>query len=38
MKVGNATIPSFDVVAAYDKAKGMTAAFEKGVNIALHDA
>ncbi|TAU02048.1 MFS transporter [Rhizobium ruizarguesonis] len=38
VKVGNATIPSFDVVAAGDKAKGMTAAFEKGVNIALHDA
>ncbi|MBA9032408.1 MFS transporter [Rhizobium leguminosarum] len=38
VKVGNATIPSFDVVAASDKAKGMTAAFEKGVNIALHDA
>ncbi|HWT58258.1 MAG TPA: MFS transporter [Rhizobium sp.] len=38
VKVGNETIPSFDVVAAGDKAKGMTAAFEKGVNIALHDA
>ncbi|NKM57556.1 MFS transporter [Rhizobium anhuiense] len=38
VKVGNATIPSFDVVAAGDKAKGMSAAFEKGVNIALHDA
>ncbi|AXA40527.1 MFS transporter [Rhizobium leguminosarum] len=38
VKVGNATIPSFDVGAAGDKAKGMTAAFEKGVNIALHDA
>ncbi|PDS79439.1 MFS transporter [Rhizobium sp. L43] len=38
VKIGNATIPSFDVVAAGDKAKGMTAAFEKGVNIALHDA
>ncbi|AUW45026.1 MFS transporter [Rhizobium leguminosarum] len=38
VKVGNATIPSFDVVAAGDKAKGMTGAFEKGVNIALHDA
>jgi len=34
VKVGNATIPSFDVVAAGDKAKSMTAAFEKGVNIA----
>ncbi|MBY5649747.1 MULTISPECIES: MFS transporter [Rhizobium] len=38
VKVGNATIPSFDVVAAGDKAKGMTAAFEKSVNIALQDA
>ncbi|MBB2749426.1 UNVERIFIED_ORG: MFS family permease [Rhizobium aethiopicum] len=38
VKVGNGTIASFDVVAAGDKAKGMTAAFEKGVNIALHDA
>ncbi|OWV89034.1 MFS transporter [Rhizobium sp. N122] len=38
VKVGNETISSFDVVAAGDKAKGMTAAFEKGVNIALHDA
>ncbi|MCV9945802.1 MFS transporter [Rhizobium sp. WYCCWR 11279] len=38
VKVGNATIPSFDVVAAGDKAKGMTAAFEKGVNIALQGA
>ncbi|MGO7041355.1 MFS transporter [Rhizobium acaciae] len=37
VKVGNATIPSFDVVAAGDKAKGMTAAFEKGVNIALQE-
>ncbi|MBY3040616.1 MULTISPECIES: MFS transporter [Rhizobium] len=38
VKVGNATIPSFDVAAAGDKAKGMTAAFEKGVNIALQGA
>jgi len=38
VKVGNGTIASFDVVAAGDKAKGMNAAFEKGVNIALHDA
>ena len=38
VKIGNETIPSFDVVAAGDKAKGLTAAFEKGVNIALHDA
>ncbi|KKZ88829.1 MFS transporter [Rhizobium phaseoli] len=38
VKVGNATVSSFDAAAAGDKAKGMTAAFEKGVNIALHDA
>ncbi|RUM09701.1 MFS transporter [Rhizobium chutanense] len=38
VKVGNATVASFDAAAAGDKAKGMTAAFEKGVNIALHDA
>ena len=38
VKVGNETITSFDAIAAGDKAKGMTAAFEKGVNIALHDA
>ncbi|QND16207.1 MHS family MFS transporter [Rhizobium leguminosarum bv. trifolii] len=38
VKVGNVTIPSFDVIAAGDKAKGMTGAFEKSVNIALHDA
>jgi len=38
VKVGNETIASFDAIAAGDKAKGMTAAFEKGVNIALHDA
>ncbi|NKL94018.1 MFS transporter [Rhizobium leguminosarum] len=38
VKVGNATIASFDVAAAGDKAKGMTAAFEKGVNIALQGA
>ena len=38
IKIGDETIASFDVAAAGDKAKGMTAAFEKGVNIALHDA
>ncbi len=38
VKIGDETITSFDAVAAGDKAKGMTAAFEKGVNIALHDA
>jgi MFS family permease len=38
IKIGDETIASFDVAAAGDKAKGMTAAFEKGANIALHDA
>ncbi|MBX4869165.1 MULTISPECIES: MFS transporter [Rhizobium] len=38
VKVGNQTVTSFDALAAGDKAKSMTAAFEKGVNIALHDA
>jgi len=38
VKIGEATISSFDVIAAGDKAKGMTAAFEKSTNIALHDA
>ncbi|NVP53982.1 MFS transporter [Mycoplana rhizolycopersici] len=36
--IGNATINSFDAVAAGDQAKSMTAAFEKQVNIALQDA
>ncbi|NLS05849.1 MHS family MFS transporter [Rhizobium sp. P32RR-XVIII] len=38
VKIGDETVTSFDAAAAGDKAKGMTAAFEKGVNIALHDA
>ncbi|MDQ0560667.1 MFS family permease [Rhizobium mesoamericanum] len=38
VKVNNETITSFDAVAAGDKAKAMTGAFEKSVNIALHDA
>lgn len=37
VKIGNETIVSFDTVAAGDKAKGMASAFEKSVNIALHD-
>ncbi|MDM9624404.1 MFS transporter [Rhizobium sp. S152] len=37
VKIGDETITSFDSVAAGDKAKGLTAAFEKSVNIALHD-
>lgn len=38
VKIGDDTIASFDVIAAGDKAKGMTAAFEKSTNMALHDA
>ncbi|MBX4958549.1 MFS transporter [Rhizobium lentis] len=38
VKIGNQTVTSFDALAAGDKAKSMTAAFEKGVNIALHSA
>jgi MFS family permease len=38
VKIGDQTVTSFDAAAAGDKAKGMTAAFEKGVNIALHNA
>jgi hypothetical protein len=30
-------VPSFDVVAAGDKAKSLNSAFEKGINVALHD-
>lgn len=38
VKIANATIPSYDAVTAGDKAKGLNSAFEKQVNIALHDA
>ncbi|MCD2182596.1 MFS transporter [Rhizobium sp. GN54] len=38
VQVGDTTINSFDAVAAGDQAKAMTSAFEKQVNIALHDA
>jgi hypothetical protein len=37
VKIGNETVPSFDVVAAGDKAKSLNSAFEKGINVALHD-
>jgi hypothetical protein len=37
VKIGDETITSFDTIAAGDKAKGLTAAFEKSANIALHD-
>lgn len=38
VQVGDRTINSFDAVAAGDQAKAMTSAFEKQVNMALHDA
>ncbi|MGO4564339.1 MFS transporter [Rhizobium sp. 2YAF20] len=37
VKIGNEIVPSYDVVAAGDKAKSLNSAFEKGVNVALHD-
>ncbi len=37
VKIGAATIESFDAVAAGDQAAGKTAAFNKAINIALHD-
>jgi len=37
VKIGNETVPSYDVVAAGDKAKSLNGAFEKGINVALHD-
>lgn len=36
--IGSATINSYDAVAAGDKATAMGGAFQKQVNIALHDA
>jgi MFS family permease len=38
VKIANTTVPSYDAVAAGDKARGLNGAFEKQVNIALHDA
>ncbi|MEZ2132169.1 MULTISPECIES: MFS transporter [unclassified Sinorhizobium] len=38
VKIGDETVTSYDAVAAGDKAKSQGAAFEKSVNIALHDA
>ncbi|OQP86126.1 MFS transporter [Rhizobium rhizosphaerae] len=38
VSIGGATIQSFDVIAAGADAKARTAAFEKQVNVALHDA
>jgi MFS family permease len=37
VKIGNETVPSYDAVAAGDKAKSLNSAFEKGINVALHD-
>lgn len=38
VKIGEETVAGYDAVAAGDKAKAMGAAFEKQVNIALHDS
>ena len=38
MKIGEETVTSYDAIAAGDKAKASGAAFEKQINIALHDA
>ena len=37
VKIGNETVTSYDAVAAGDQAAGLGKAFEKSVNIALHD-
>ena len=37
VKIGETSIESYDAVAAGDKAAGLGKAFEKAVNIALHD-
>ncbi|GLS30254.1 Sugar transporter [Mesorhizobium albiziae] len=37
VKIGEETVTSYDAVAAGDKAAGLGKAFEKAVNIALHD-
>ena len=38
VKIGEATIESYDSIAAGDKAAGLGNAFNKSVNLALHDA
>jgi len=38
VKIKDTTIESYDAVAAGDKAAGLGAAFNKAVNVALHDA
>ncbi len=37
VKIGNETITSYDAIAAGDKAAGLGSAFNKAVNIALHE-
>ncbi|OBZ93634.1 MFS transporter [Pararhizobium polonicum] len=37
VKIGQETVSSYDSVAAGDQAKAMNGAFEKQINIALHD-
>jgi len=37
VKIGDETVTSFDAVAAGDQAAGLGRAFEKSINIALHD-
>ncbi len=38
VKIGEATITGYDAIAAGDKAKATGAAFEKQINMALHDS
>ncbi len=38
VKIGEETVTSYDAIAAGDKAKASGSAFEKQINIALHDA
>lgn len=38
VKIGEETVTGYDAIAAGDKAKASGAAFEKQINIALHDA
>ena len=37
VKIGDETVESYDAIAAGDKATAMDAAFNKAINIALHD-
>ncbi|WP_438751208.1 MFS transporter [Pararhizobium sp. O133] len=38
VKIGEETVSGYDAIAAGDKAKAMGGAFEKQINIALHDS